>query len=55
MYHPEILTNDTEKQLFIQRYTNADLKISLYILNHVKVIQWKFRILNRKNSQVIYP
>ena len=32
------------------RYTNADMKISLYILNHVKVIQWKFPILNRKNS-----
>ena len=38
-----------------ERSTNADLKISLYILNHVKVIQWKFRNPNRKNSRVIYP
>ena len=40
---------------FLLRYANADLKISLYILNHIKMIPWKFCILNRKNSRVIYP
>ena len=39
---------------FLLRYANADLKISLYILNHIKMIPWKFCILNRKNSRVIY-
>ena len=33
----------------------ADLKISLYVCIHVKTIPWKFRILNPKNSRVIYP
>ena len=33
----------------------ADLKISLHILSHVKIIPWKLHILNRKNSRVIYP
>ena len=33
-----------------QRYTNADLKVSLYV--HLKTIPWKFRILNPNNSQV---
>ena len=36
-------------------YTNADLKISLYACVHVKIMPWKFRILNPKNSWVIYP
>ena len=35
------------------RYTNADLKISLYVCVHVKAIPWKFCILNPKSSQVI--
>ena len=29
------------------------MKISLYVLVHVKIIPWKFRILNHKNSRVI--
>ena len=33
----------------------ADLKISPYIQIHIKVIPWKFRILNHKNSRVIHP
>ena len=37
------------------RDTNADLKISLYVYVHVKIITWKFRILNPKNSNVIFP
>ena len=41
--------------LLSQRYTNADLKISLYVSVHIKTIPWKFRILNPKNSRVIYP
>ena len=36
-----------------QRYTNADLKISLYVCVHKKKIPWKFCILNSKNSRVI--
>ena len=37
------------------RYTNADLKISLYVCVHIKTIPWKFHILNPKNSWVICP
>ena len=29
-----------------QRYTNADLKISLYVYVHIKTIPWEFRVLN---------
>ena len=36
------------------RYINADLKISLYVCVHIKTIPCKFRILNPKNSRVIY-
>ena len=35
------------------RYTNADLKISLYVCVHIKLIPWKFRFLNPKNSRGI--
>ena len=34
---------------------NTDLKMSLYVWVHLKTIPWKFRILNTKNSLVIYP
>ena len=37
------------------RYTNADLKISLYVCVQIKIVPWKFRILNYKNSRVIFP
>ena len=37
------------------KYTNADLKISLFALIHIKIISWKFRILNPKNSPVVFP
>ena len=37
------------------RYTNADLKISLYVLMLIKRIPWKFCILNAMNSQGIHP
>ena len=30
-------------------------KISLYALLHIKIIPWKFDILNPKNSRVIRP
>ena len=39
----------------IQRYANADLKISLYIQIYIKIAPKKFRIFNRKNSWVIHP
>ena len=38
---------------FMLMYTNADLKISLYVCVHIKTIPWKFRIPNPKNSGVI--
>ena len=31
------------------------MKISLYVRMHIKIVPWKFRILNPKNSRVIYP
>ena len=34
---------------------NADLKISLCVLVHIKIIPWKLRILTPKNSRVIRP
>ena len=34
------------------RYTNADLKISLYARLHIKTMPWKFLILKRTNSRV---
>ena len=38
-----------------ERYTNVDLKISLYVCVHIKTIPWKFCFLNPKNSQFISP
>ena len=38
-----------------QRYTNADLKISLYVLIHIKIISWNFFFPDPKNSWVIHP
>ena len=35
-------------------YTNADLQISQYVLIHIQITPWKFRILNPKNSWVIH-
>ena len=35
--------------------TNADLKISLHTRINLKIIHWKFRILNPNKSRVIYP
>ena len=35
-------------------YTNADLKISLYVCVRIKTMPSKFRIPNPKNSRVIY-
>ena len=40
---------------FIERYTNVDLKILIFVLIHKKVIPWNFRILNPKNTGVIHP
>ena len=41
--------------LTLQRYTNADLKISQYPLIHIKTKPSMFRILNPKDSRVIHP
>ena len=38
-----------------QRHTNADLKISIFVPIDVKIIPWKFCILNPKNFGVIVP
>ena len=40
---------------FTLKYTNVDLKISLYVLIHTKIIPWKFHILNFKNSWAVLP
>ena len=37
----------------ILRYTNADLKISLYVCVYIKTILWKFRFFSPKNGRVI--
>ena len=37
------------------RYTNADLKIYLYVQVHVRLLSWKICILNPADSRVIYP
>ena len=39
--------------IIYQRYTNADLKISLYICVQIKITTRKFRILNPKNYRII--
>ena len=39
---------------YIFENTNADLKISLYVLVHIKTIPWKFSILNPRISRVLY-
>ena len=46
---------DTENFFYHWRYTNADLKISLYVCVYTKITPWKFRILNHKDSWVIHP
>ena len=43
------------RKILSQRYTNADLKISLHIQIYLKIAPWKFRIFNRKNFRVINP
>ena len=40
-------------QIFTWRYTNADLKISLYVCVHIKTTPWKFCILNPKDYWAI--
>ena len=38
-----------EKTLYTNTlYTNTDLKISLYVLIHIKIMSWKYFILNPK-------
>ena len=49
-----LLTRLWRHKIRNQRYTNADLKFSLYVRVNIKTISWKFRILNPKNSPFIY-
>ena len=45
-----------DKNLAISyRYTGVGWEISLYVCVYIKVIPWKFRILNPKNSRGISP
>ena len=46
-------SDNIEIMIWKSRYTNADLKISLYVCVHIKRIPWKFRILNPQESRVI--
>ena len=39
--------------LKLERYTNADLEISLYAWLHVKTVPWKFRNLNLRILELI--
>ena len=39
----------------VYRYFNADLKMSPYVRVHIKILSRKFRILNARDSRVIYP
>ena len=52
-----ILPNLVSRAFFVlrSRYTNVDLKISLYFSIHIKTIPWKFDILIPKNYRVICP
>ena len=40
---------------YIKYITHANLNISLYVLIYIKMLPWKFRILNPKNRRVIHP
>ena len=46
-------SNILRKSCCFQRYSNADLKISICVCIYIKTIPWKFPILNPKNSRVI--
>ena len=43
-----------ETQILVLAFLFEDLKILLHIRFHIKIIPWKLRILNLKNSLVIY-
>ena len=43
------------KQLIKGAHTKSNLKISLYVRVHMKIIPLKLQILNPKNSQVTCP
>ena len=45
-----------DKERYLASYTNAnaDLKISIHVCVHIKIIPSEFRISNLKNSRVIY-
>ena len=51
----KVKTKNTTTRCEICPNLKADLKISLYVGVHIKTIPWKFRILNPKDSRVIYP
>ena len=60
---PIVLEENQKQNMFLsisilkmiaERYTNADLKISLYIQIYIKIIPRKFCIFNRTNSRVIH-
>ena len=50
----KIKVSTVNSRLYLVIYTIADLKISLVIHVDIKMIPWKFRILNSKNSGVIF-
>ena len=43
----------TKIEVSTSKYTNADLTISLYVCIRIKIIPWKFRILNPKNPSYL--
>ena len=55
MFWIELIYLGVSRQDQYDAYTNADFKPSLYIVTHINIILWKFRILDCKNSWVIHP
>ena len=41
-----VMSGGIKKVTHTSRYTNAGLKVSLYVCAHTKIIPWKFPILN---------
>ena len=53
IFHSVLLANQWHLLILKVRY--ADLKIYLHVLVHIKIMFWKFRTVNLKNSRAIYP
>ena len=50
-----ILDIEIKDQTVYLKVTDANLKLSLHVCVHIKIMPWKFRILNSMNSRHFYP